>query len=1054
MTISKSFYVKKFYGEEPVATRRIFKKCNMMIYLILLFRIAFQNIYFPTLIEDYIYTPFNLGQYPLSYFSFPTDPRIVVQFYMNETYLYSVYGRSNSTENYCILFKINTKVFDEHCALVNLVVPINPAFSMLTINCAKYSFILLIKYDLNCSDSNKLNQNDNSSNIGEYRLILTFTNFKKSQPLLMSYYKNSTNILISAMVQHETQIGVMNIDFLNFEEKEMNSLFFEWHSLKEKLIEESLEIIDAKFVKNIIFLSMSDGFLYYFDPFNNKINKIIESRSEWDEKLKFETLIVAKSGNRVIHITSFKEGAPTKQGTIEIATYTLIFDVLTVSGNKEAYFEKCGTIRISDIVFVYSHIYENHPFYNPCKLDHYGNLFSCLILGEPYIFDIHDCNSAHPISSFGISSNRLGHVINRFDFLDNGIFFSEMIRKYDTDSKSGIGLIFDIHEELQPTLIASQVVFPTLATAITPAESFILVNHEAEEIYYFTHSGRIFYSKSMNNKFEIQLIYRHDMSFYIADVLRMSNNSYSMSIPHSHNFEHPFGFLTPKMRKLVYLSYYPSLSGTFVASAVSIAAINETDSYPKSIIHIGEDHSLIQCGVNLNEDLIILVYESMVEKYFDVKITLINNMPNYSMGTDFILAQNEINGTWITQNFLTRERTRIWVAPFLEDNIFFLASHDIENISTIITEYGLNPDFTLKTYKQYRIDNCLIVMNINDYLNKISVILCAEKSLPKLTSQFYSIIIVNFSNSWEVLCTHKIDHEFKLIKSNNEDLPNINIPLYDYDSISQRLILSYENRIFSYSVKKCPFVSLYSFKNHHIVSSVGVMTINLSKIKFTISLISYLQRLDALSDCTNGFGLVDQDRNDNWFCVRCSPGKYGLGCQPCTAGFYCQGYSQLQPTAPCPEGYYCLEGTSFGVNKYFDVKSRALFLPNLCPPGSYCPAGTATNLEDDLKHNNPKPCLEGFYCPAGSTKPTQNKCPLNSLSPSRSKRLQDCVCKDGFYGNTETGICISCIPDGNCSKMTETQPNYNKKLYIPVGYWPNVPKNTQELLKCDISLIG
>ncbi|KAF0986476.1 hypothetical protein HZS_8019, partial [Henneguya salminicola] len=158
----------------------------------------------------------------------------------------------------------------------------------------------------------------------------------------------------------------------------------------------------------------------------------------------------------------------------------------------------------------------------------HGNLLAFLILGEPYIFDIHDCNSAHPISSFSISSIRLGYAINRFDFLNEDIFFYEIVENYNSqESNNAKGLIFDIRQELQPTLISSHIIYLTLATAITPAESFILVNHHRQELYFSTHSGRILYSKTINNKFEIQLTYREDLSFYIYDILRKKNTSYS-----------------------------------------------------------------------------------------------------------------------------------------------------------------------------------------------------------------------------------------------------------------------------------------------------------------------------------------------------------------------------------------------------------------------------------------------------------------------------------------------------------------------------------------------
>ncbi|KII66245.1 hypothetical protein RF11_02443 [Thelohanellus kitauei] len=847
----------------------------------------------------------------------------------------------------------------------------------------------------------------------------------------------------------------MDIQHKKFTDKDSNSLFFTWFNVENDEHLKSKTIVDIKISQNHIIVSINDGCLYWCDVVNCTSLTKVDSSVCVGENL-YGTISISRSGDRLLHIKNFREGVTSKQGTTAVATYIIDFDILhLVDFQQVSSWKRCGTISIYDVVFVYSHAYDNDQNYNPCKLGICGNLLSCLILGEPYIFDIHDCNSAHPISSFGISSNRMGYVINRFDFLNNGLFFYEIIPSYDVQQSGGPrGFIFDVKQELQPTLIASQVVFPTLATAITPAESFILVNHYNEAIYYFTHSGRIFYSKTKDNTFEIQLNYRHDLSFYIFDVLRMSNNTYSLSTPHSHNFEHPFAFFSPGLTKLVYFSFYQSLSGTFVASAVSIASINDTISLPKSIIHIGGEHSLIQCGVNLNEDLLILVYESMAENYFDVKVTLLESMPNYSLGTNFILAQNEIYGVWLTQRFLTKEMTRAWIIPFLQNNNFYLASHNVKKDSTIITRYSLNQDLTLRNESTFSLPNCFAITNINDYKNFISIVLCAEQNFKKESPKKYSLIVANFSSSWDIVCRHSIDHVFKPLKTAIEDLPNVNIPLFDYDPVSQRLILSFDADIFSYSTKSCPFIKLFHYKNHHTVSSIGLITINLPKTKFTISLVSYLQRLDAIGDCTSGFGLVDQEDDMNWFCVRCSPGKFGLGCQPCTPGFYCQGYSQLQPTGPCPEGYYCLEGTSFGFIDNVDKIYDGILLPNLCPPGSYCPAGTETYLEDDLKHNNPKLCLEGYYCPAGSTKPTQRSCPNNSISQTGSKSLTDCYCKDGYYGDTlKTGFCTKCLENGIC-KQNVSKHNHENLMYVPAGFWPNTPENAQELISCYVSLTG
>lgn len=73
----------------------------------------------------------------------------------------------------------------------------------------------------------------------------------------------------------------------------------------------------------------------------------------------------------------------------------------------------------------------------------------------------------------------------------------------------------------------SQVIYPTLATSITPAESFILVNHINLDVWLFTHAGRIFYRNGSLDSFKINLVYKDEMSFFISDYLqKLKNNSH------------------------------------------------------------------------------------------------------------------------------------------------------------------------------------------------------------------------------------------------------------------------------------------------------------------------------------------------------------------------------------------------------------------------------------------------------------------------------------------------------------------------------------------------
>ena len=87
--------------------------------------------------------------------------------------------------------------------------------------------------------------------------------------------------------------------------------------------------------------------------------------------------------------------------------------------------------------------------------------------------------------------------------------------------------------------------------------------------------------------------------------------------------------------------------------------------------------------------------------------------------------------------------------------------------------------------------------------------------------------------------------------------------------------------------------------------------------------------------------------------------------KPCDVGSYCEGTGNVEPTAPCKEGYYCellrtgfpslVGGIEFCMNEdsslcYYghSAESDASYI---CPAGYYCPLGTF----------KPKPCAIGTW---------------------------------------------------------------------------------------------
>ncbi|XP_075046430.1 uncharacterized protein LOC142107145 [Mixophyes fleayi] len=211
-------------------------------------------------------------------------------------------------------------------------------------------------------------------------------------------------------------------------------------------------------------------------------------------------------------------------------------------------------------------------------------------------------------------------------------------------------------------------------------------------------------------------------------------------------------------------------------------------------------------------------------------------------------------------------------------------------------------------------------------------------------------------------------------------------------------------------------------------------------------------------------------------------------CQPCPAGFYCGVEGLTEQSGRCLAGYWCIMGAEIsnptdGVTGdvcpagkfcengdisgdcqagYFcDVRS---FRPDqaICPPGFYCPGGTASPVPCDsgtyapLSGNkSPKdcqPCLSGhfcngtgqviwqglcspgFFCPPGqiSPRPSAHRCPSGFFCPAGSPVPSPCeigtyqalegrelcnICPTGFYcgpDNDSSGVSMPALcPTGH-----------------------------------------
>lgn len=129
-------------------------------------------------------------------------------------------------------------------------------------------------------------------------------------------------------------------------------------------------------------------------------------------------------------------------------------------------------------------------------------------------------------------------------------------------------------------------------------------------------------------------------------------------------------------------------------------------------------------------------------------------------------------------------------------------------------------------------------------------------------------------------------------------------------------------------------------------------------------------------------------------------------CKPCTAAFYCgaTGLKTPQGSGKCGGGHYCLQGSheSHPINQSYGDR---------CPPGHYCPTGTA----------NPEPCPSGTYLPTSGHNNVDDclLCDESYYCREAGQSQVTALCSAGFYclggANTSTpmdGFSGDVCPEG------------------------------------------
>ena len=144
-------------------------------------------------------------------------------------------------------------------------------------------------------------------------------------------------------------------------------------------------------------------------------------------------------------------------------------------------------------------------------------------------------------------------------------------------------------------------------------------------------------------------------------------------------------------------------------------------------------------------------------------------------------------------------------------------------------------------------------------------------------------------------------------------------------------------------------------------------------------------------------------------------------CTACTPGYYCGSRGLTEPTGKCLAGYFCGGGSS--VASPFDSSTTThqvsyigetcvtvlnTTLNDICPPGHYCPEGSASPIQCPPGTNSSStglvdvgdcpPCTRGYYCPLNGTVYATRLCLAGYYCPDGTADITTAItCPAGSY---------------------------------------------------------
>ncbi|XP_071958738.1 uncharacterized protein [Antedon mediterranea] len=236
-------------------------------------------------------------------------------------------------------------------------------------------------------------------------------------------------------------------------------------------------------------------------------------------------------------------------------------------------------------------------------------------------------------------------------------------------------------------------------------------------------------------------------------------------------------------------------------------------------------------------------------------------------------------------------------------------------------------------------------------------------------------------------------------------------------------------------------------------------------------------------DCPAGYYCVNRDRADpcppGYYCPpktgadlrMCPSGTYNPRegiyeedqCLECDPGSYCREPGQANVTGNCSAGYYCEWGVD--VDK---PTGNHTGVGGICPPGHYCPEGSAIPLGCPAGHytdieNQPlcTSCPAGYYCLQNSTSFSENVCPAGYYCPLETTHPYEYPCPKGSFNpvnnSDEIEDCLACLPGMYCQFDGQDAPSGNCSAgwYCTGGSYQEMPlttANATDLSECTCPL--